>query len=82
VDVLFESAAAAYPGACLGVVLTGMGDDGLLGARALRAANGTVLAEDESTCIVFGMPRVVIEAGLADASYPLHEMAGEIVRRC
>jgi two-component system chemotaxis response regulator CheB len=71
VDVLFESAAAAWGADVVGVVLTGMGDDGLVGARAIHAAGGTVLTEAESSCVVYGMPRVVAEAGLSAASAPL-----------
>lgn len=61
------------------VVLTGMGADGTDGARAVRAAGGRVLAEDASTCAVFGMPRSVIEHGLADRVVPLHDMADAIL---
>jgi two-component system chemotaxis response regulator CheB len=71
VDVLFESAARAWGPDTVGVVLTGMGDDGLAGARAIRAAGGAVLTEAESSCVVYGMPRAVDEAGLATATAPL-----------
>lgn len=81
VDVLFESAAAEVGPGVLGVVLTGMGDDGLKGAQAIRAAGGRVLAEAESSCVVYGMPRCVFEEGLAEAQAPLEEMAAEILRR-
>jgi two-component system chemotaxis response regulator CheB len=81
VDALFTSAATACGPAVLGVVLTGMGDDGLLGARALRAAGAEVLTEAESSCVVYGMPRCVHEAGLADEEAPLEHMAEAIVRR-
>jgi two-component system chemotaxis response regulator CheB len=62
------------------VVLTGMGRDGLEGARAVKAAGGRVLVEAESSCTVYGMPRAVAEAGLADEILPLDELAGAIVR--
>lgn len=81
VDVLFESAAAALGAGVLGVVLTGMGDDGLNGARMIHDAGGRVLAEAESSCVVYGMPRCVREAGLAEAEAPLEAMAAEIMRR-
>lgn len=81
VDVLFETAAAALGRAVLGVVLTGMGDDGLVGARAIRAAGGVLLAEAESSCVVYGMPRCVYEAGLASGVAPIQGMAAEIARR-
>ncbi|HVW17397.1 MAG TPA: CheB methylesterase domain-containing protein, partial [Solirubrobacteraceae bacterium] len=61
------------------VVLTGMGSDGLEGARAVRAAGGRVIVEDESTCTVFGMPRAIESAGLADVVAPLHEIAGVLI---
>jgi two-component system chemotaxis response regulator CheB len=78
--VLFESAAAAFADACIGVVLTGMGDDGLLGARALHAAKAAVLTEAESSCVVYGMPRSVEVAGLSTAVAPLDRMAQTILR--
>jgi two-component system, chemotaxis family, protein-glutamate methylesterase/glutaminase len=81
VDALFESAARACGAGVLGVVLTGMGEDGLEGARAIRAAGGAVLAEAERTAVVYGMPRAVSAAGLADAELPLGDLAAEIVRR-
>jgi two-component system chemotaxis response regulator CheB len=81
VDVLFQSAAESLGKRVLGVVLTGMGDDGLIGARAVVAAGGQVLTEAESSCVVYGMPRVVKEAGLATAEAPLERMAAEIASR-
>ena len=81
VDVLFQSAAGEFGAGVLGVVLTGMGDDGLLGARAIRDAGGKILVESESSCVVYGMPRSVREAGLAEAEAPLDLMAAEILRR-
>jgi two-component system chemotaxis response regulator CheB len=80
VDVLFESAAAEFGAGVIGVVLTGMGDDGLSGSRAIRAAGGKVLAESEESCVVYGMPRCVFEAGLAEAQAPLDQMAAEILK--
>ncbi len=79
VDVLFETAAEAAGAGVLGVVLTGMGDDGLRGAGRIRAAGGRLLVEAESSCIVYGMPRVVAEAGLAERQVELPEVAGAIV---
>lgn len=80
VDVLFESAASLGKRA-LGVVLTGMGDDGLKGARALREAGGEVLTESEASCVVYGMPRVVVEAGLSTGNAPLDRMLAVITGR-
>lgn len=80
VDALFESAVRACGSDVVAVVLTGMGDDGLVGARAVRAAGGRVLVESASSSVVDGMPRSVREAGLANAEVPLGEMAATIVR--
>lgn len=80
-DVLFASAADAFGAKVLGVVLTGMGNDGLEGARAIREAGGQIIVEDASTCVVNGMPRAVSEAGLANAIVPLDVMAAAILER-
>jgi two-component system, chemotaxis family, protein-glutamate methylesterase/glutaminase len=79
VDVLFESCAALYARGVLGVVLTGMGADGLAGARAICAAGGRMLTESESSCVVYGMPRAVAEAGLSSAEAPIGAMANLIL---
>ena len=81
VDLLFESAARAWGSATLGAVLTGMGDDGMLGARAIVAAGGEVLTEAESTAVIYGMPRCVREAGLAVEEAPLEALAAAFLRR-
>lgn len=78
VDELFSSLAEAFGPRTIGVVLTGMGRDGLEGARAIKGEGGIILAEDESTCVVYGMPRALAEAGLADALLPIGEMAEAI----
>jgi two-component system chemotaxis response regulator CheB len=75
VDVLFESAAEQCGAGVVGLVLTGMGDDGRRGAAAIRRAGGLVLTEAAETCVVYGMPRSVKEAGDSDAEAPLHEIA-------
>jgi two-component system chemotaxis response regulator CheB len=80
VDLLFHSAAESFGASALAVVLTGMGDDGFVGATAIRDAGGVVVAEAESSCIVSGMPRVVIEAGVASIAAPLDEMARTLTR--
>ena len=81
VDVLFQSAAETYGDRVLGVVMTGMGDDGLAGAAWIKARSGSVLTEAEETCIVYGMPRSVVEAGLSDESVPLDRLAEVITGR-
>jgi two-component system chemotaxis response regulator CheB len=80
VDVLFRSAARVYGGGVLAVVLTGMGSDGLNGSRAIREHGGSVLAQDQATSIVWGMPGVVAQAGLAQKVLPLDAIAPEILR--
>ena len=79
VDVLFQSAAAVYGSRVLGVVMTGMGQDGLLGAAHVKAQGGRILTEAESSCVVYGMPRAVDEASLSDRSVPLAGMAAAIM---
>ncbi len=80
-DPLFRSVAAAYGARALAVVLTGMGQDGLRGCEAVRGAGGHVLAQDEATSVVWGMPGSVVRADLADRVLPLSLMAAEIGRR-
>ncbi len=63
------------------MILTGMGQDGLQGVEFLRRAGGRCVAEDESSCVVYGMPRAVIENRLAHGVAPLSEMAAEIIRQ-
>jgi two-component system chemotaxis response regulator CheB len=79
VDVLFQSAAEVYGERVLGVVLTGMGHDGRAGAAWIKARGGCILTEAEESCVVYGMPRSVVEAGLSDAALPLEAMAQAIV---
>jgi len=80
VDVLFRSAAAAYGAHCLGVVLTGMGSDGTRGSQAIVDAGGQVIAQDEQTSVVWGMPGAVAAAGLATELLPLPAVASAITR--
>lgn len=70
VNELFASAAPATGEATIGVVLTGMGDDGLIGGRELAASRGVILAQEGSTCVVYGMPRAVVDAGIATPGTP------------
>ena len=78
-DPLFRSVAKVFGGAVVGAILTGMGRDGTEGARVLRAQGATILSEAPETCVVYGMPRVVFEAGLVDRQLPLYEMARALV---
>lgn len=75
VDYLFRSAAYQFPGQALAVILTGMGEDGTLGLRLLKRSSCPVIAQDESSCVVFGMPKAAIEAGLVDEVLPLQDIA-------
>lgn len=81
VDVMIESAVEIYGKGTLAVILTGMGSDGLHGCELVRKSGGQVIAQDEKSCIVWGMPGVVVRAGLADAIQPLSSIASEIVQR-
>jgi len=80
VDVLFRSAAEAAGSRLVGALLTGMGSDGALGMQAIRNAGGRTIAEDETTCVVYGMPRSAIELGVVDQAVPLPRIAETIVR--
>ncbi len=81
VDVLFRSAASVFGGGTLAAVLTGMGRDGLAGAREVLSAGGTVYVQDEPSSVVWGMPGAIVEAGLPATVLPLEQMAGGLVRR-
>jgi two-component system chemotaxis response regulator CheB len=81
VDVLFRSVAQTYGANVLAVVLTGMGSDGTQGAAAIRGAGGEVIAQDEESSVVWGMPGKVVAASLADHICPLKGIAPEVVRR-
>ncbi len=79
IDISLASVADSYHGRSLGVILTGMGHDGLEGMRLIKARGGRTLAQSEETCTVYGMPKAVIEAGLADKIVPLGFIAAEIL---
>jgi two-component system, chemotaxis family, protein-glutamate methylesterase/glutaminase len=81
VDVLFRSVAKTFGPHSLAVILTGMGQDGLRGCEAVREAGGQILAQDEATSVVWGMPGAVARAGLADRVLPLSRIADEILSR-
>jgi two-component system chemotaxis response regulator CheB len=78
VDVLFQSAAEIYRQRVLGVVMTGMGSDGKQGSAWIKSQGGLIYTESEETCVVYGMPSTVVEAGLSDRSVPLGQMAQAI----
>jgi two-component system chemotaxis response regulator CheB len=79
VDVMFQSAAEVYGNRILGVVMTGMGSDGKQGAAWIKSQGGLVFTEAESSCVVYGMPCVVVEAGLSDKSVALEDMPRAIM---
>ncbi len=78
-DVLMTSAARVFGSRVMGVVLTGMGADGAEGLGAIRKGGGHTLAESESSCIIYGMPKAAVEAGVIERSVPLGRMAREIL---
>ena len=80
VDVLFRTAAAVHGAGVLGVVLTGMGQDGCRGSERVVDAGGSVLVQDEATSVVWGMPGAVAHAGLAEEVLPLAELGPAVVR--
>lgn len=78
-DVMMMSVADMFPGRALGVILTGMGNDGEKGMRAIKTSGGRTLAQSEETCVVYGMPKAAVEAGAVDREVPLVEVVGEII---
>ncbi|MCC5880410.1 MAG: chemotaxis response regulator protein-glutamate methylesterase [Idiomarina sp.] len=79
VDLTFASLSKVYGGDVLGVILTGMGADGREGCRMLRERGATIWAQDQESCVVYGMPQAVTSAGIATQSYPLNQMAAKIL---
>lgn len=80
VDVMMESVAANFAGTILGVIMTGMGSDGLKGMTDIKKKRGLTLAQDEASCVVYGMPKVCVDEGIIDTVLPLEKLAGEIDR--
>jgi two-component system, chemotaxis family, protein-glutamate methylesterase/glutaminase len=81
VDVMFQSAADVYGARVMGVVMTGMGSDGREGAAWIKARGGQILTEAEQSCVVYGMPRSVVEAGLSDTTASLETMFDVILEK-
>ena len=81
VDVLFRSVGSTFGAAAIGTILTGMGQDGLRGVQAMKAAGAFVIAQDEASSVVWGMPGAVVNAGLADAVVPLENVVPEVLKR-
>ena len=80
VDITFASAAKHYPGKALGIILTGMGSDGKDGAQLMKQSGSPIWAQDEKTCVIYGMPMAIAKANLADAILPLHEITGKLIK--
>ncbi len=80
VDLLLSTTAEAYESLSIGVILTGMGSDGLAGMKELKSKNGYVIAQNEETCVVYGMPKAVINANITDAVLPVDKIPEEIMR--
>ncbi len=79
-DYLFRSIAHTYKNKATGVIMTGMGSDGTLGLKLMKRFGATIIAQNEETCVVFGMPKKPIEEGIADVVAPLNKIADEIVK--
>jgi len=82
VDVLFRSAARYAGKNCVGVIMTGMGDDGAKGILEMKEAGAVTIAQDEKSCVVFGMPREAIKLGAIEKVIPLDNIAGEVLNLC
>ena len=80
IDKMLCSAAEIFGSDILGILLTGMGQDGHIGFQQIKAKGGVTFAESEETAVIYGMPRVSIEAGVVDKALPLHNMADEILK--
>jgi len=79
-DIMFSSAVETFNGPLLGVIMTGMGKDGLEGLRRVKEKGGFVIAQDEESCVVYGMPRAAVDEGIADAVLPLEGIPGGMTR--
>lgn len=79
VDYLFRSVALQAPGSAIGVILTGMGNDGAQGLRLLKRSGCATVAQDEATCLVYGMPREAVATGAVDDVLPLDGIAGHLL---
>jgi two-component system chemotaxis response regulator CheB len=79
VDVLFRSAARYAGRNCIGVIMTGMGDDGARGMKEMKDAGAVNIAQDETTCVVYGMPKEALKAGGVDYSLPLGHIAAKVL---
>lgn len=81
VDITMMSASQSFGKGCVGVILTGMGSDGLEGMRAIKSRGGMTIAQNKKSCVVYGMPKMVIEAGVADKTLSLDDIVGELLKQ-
>ena len=81
VDITMKSVSQSFDKGCVGVILTGMGSDGLEGMRAIKDRGGMTIAQDKKSCVVYGMPKMVIEAGVADSIVSLDHIADELLKK-
>jgi len=79
VDVMMTSVAEGFSATTMGVILTGMGNNGVVGLRLVKQRGGVIIAQNEATCVVYGMPRAVIDAGIADHIAPIDDVAAEMI---
>jgi len=79
-DYLFRSIAHYYGGRATGVIMTGMGSDGTLGLKLMKRSGAAVIAQNEASCVVYGMPKESVDAGIVDVVAPLESIAKEICR--
>jgi two-component system chemotaxis response regulator CheB len=82
VDVLFRSTARYAGKNAVGVIMTGMGDDGANGMKEMKDVGAATIAQDEASCVVFGMPHEAIKRGAVDKVLPLEEIVGAVLRQC
>ncbi len=79
-DIMISSAVEAYSAGLLGLILTGMGKDGLMGLQLVKQKGGYVIAQDEESCVVYGMPKAAVNAGITDAILPLEKIASSLIK--
>jgi len=80
IDVTMKSVSEIYGRNAVGILLTGMGEDGVEGMRAIKGAEGKTIAQDEATSVIFGMPKRAIEEGVVDKILPVFEVSQEVIR--
>jgi two-component system chemotaxis response regulator CheB len=79
-DIMMTSAVAAFKGPLLGIIMTGMGKDGVEGLKQIKSKGGYVIAQDEESCVVYGMPRAAIEEGVVDSIQSLESISASLAQ--